>query len=420
MSDENQSKSNLRHQVALFSIEGSGGGFTDQILKFNAFYRLGRSLGYTYVHYNFRVYRQDIFLNRVIDSIMQNKLAYGAYRRLLGFDVYSFLGFNSYLNSLNPGKCPANISRIVVGLNDEIIQDAGIRTLEELKTHVLNKAETTSDKDTIPLIILKLDGSHWQFFKLIFDVLTEYPDNISLYKAYFNERNQRPWRSLFKADKYSVLVHMRQGDTALIRTPWDSYIPVLGIRHTPKELNDIKEASGIFITTTDYYQFIYKLTNHMGADKLSVVFASDGYRRGFQKLLSNIHGLQLTSKQIRALKSSAREYDTKDFSILNTIPNSRLVIGETANNLRDLIHSALTADIIVAGSQQFMMKKLVSTYYETGYQPIFINLYKGNMLDSQQIFPLERIMKIVNVNLLDYDIEEVARKIIEYLPPRPA
>lgn len=416
MSNEKQRKLNQRQQVALFSIEGSGGGFTDQILKFNAFYRLGRHLGYTYVHNNFRVYRQDIFSSWIISSILQNKFLYGIYRRLFGFDVYAFLGFNSYLRSLSHAKRAAKSRHIIVGLNDEIVQSYGISSLAELTKYVHDEVDAASEPDTPILVILRLDGSHWKFFKLIFDVLIEYPDNINIYNAYLNERTRYPWRSLYEPGKYRVLVHMRQGDTALIRTPWGSHIPVLGIRHSPKELTDIKEASGIFITTTDYNQFISELTDHLGSEKFTFVFTSDGYKRGFQKLLSNIHGFRFTPEQIRALKSSARNYDANDFSILRRIPNSTLVIGETTNNLKDLIHSTLTADIIVAGSQQFMMKKFVSTYYATGYQPIFINLYKGNMLNAQQLFPLERVMKIVNVNLLDYNIEKVASAIIDYLP----
>ena len=109
-----------------FSIGGGGGGFTDQILKFNAFYKLGRALGFTYIHKNFRVYRRDIFSSRILNKIMQNKIMYSIYRRLFYFDVYSFLGFNNYLASLHGSRDLPPTQEVTIGLSDEILEKAGI------------------------------------------------------------------------------------------------------------------------------------------------------------------------------------------------------------------------------------------------------------------------------------------------------
>jgi len=415
MSGIKRSTQNQQSRTIYFSIEGGGGGFTDQILKFNAFYKLGRVLGYIYIHKKFSVYRRDVFSSQMLEKIMQNKVLYSVYRRFFGFDVYSFLGLNSYLESLHGCKTLPETQEVVVGLSDEILEKAGINSAEGLINFVRQKVDSCTSNHLPAQVILRLERSKWKFFRLIFDKFTEYPDNISLYKAYLDARKIKPWRSLYTKGKYRVLVHMRQGDTALIQTPWGSYIPIYGIRHSHKELQTEDDVSGIFITTQDYFCFIKNLNSYLGNDIFSFVFSTDGFVRAFRMLFSNIRGFQFSVAQVNALKEAARNYDEKEFNQLKAIPDSVVVVGENRKNLKDLIHSALMADVIISGSQQHMMKKLYTSYYDPKRQPIFVNLYKGHFMPEHYLFPLEKRVKIVNVNLLNYDIEKVANTIIQNL-----
>ena len=66
----------------------------------------------------------------------------------------------------------------------------------------------------------------WELFQFIWNNINDAYDDIDFNSIYFNARKQMPWKSNYEKNKINLLVHIRQGDTAVIETPWDTYIPV--------------------------------------------------------------------------------------------------------------------------------------------------------------------------------------------------
>lgn len=122
-----------------FSIYPTGAGFTDQLLQFSAFYRLGLSLGYTYKHVRFHSPRSASLASEVAGSQSfvhaQNGFVGAKCGRVAVDEIYEFLGFNDYFAASS--KSSISVSNMVdIVLSDELLMKEGINNFDKLKIFV--------------------------------------------------------------------------------------------------------------------------------------------------------------------------------------------------------------------------------------------------------------------------------------------
>lgn len=350
-----------KQQVQYFSIflTNPNSGFTDQLLHFSAFYKLGLSLGYKYIHTPLKSRRSSS-------------------------KVYEFLGFNDcFLIKINKILW-FQYKFIDIEFNDEILQISGVQTVLELqefvKKTILERSDSFNCNKKIVIRFKLVPGVARRIFRLIHSCIQDFSDGLSLRSVYFS-KNGNIRRSKFLSDKIKILVHIRQGDTAAIETPWQTFIPLRGenrlveLKQKPSSIQ-IKGRSYSIFDIEDYYDFIKKLTSYFGEDRFSSIISSDGYHRAFETIYKNIERLNLSPGQVKSLKRAAVHYDSKKFALFEDIKDSISIIGENDENLYDLIHSSLTADIIIMGTQQTMIPKLLANYYDIKKRPIILSLYK--------------------------------------------
>jgi len=361
-------------------------GFTDQLMRFSAFYKLGLSLGYTYLHTPFNSPRSNNLsrakLLEWIDRLPPplSPVRKFMIRRLL-HDVYDFLGFNEHFERAMQGIDRVNKAHSVVDFrfSDPFLEANDIVSFEELQNLIkIHVAKETAIDAPNPTVRFRLTGKRTNLFTLIHRAIPEYQDKLSLRELYLEARRRNPWVSAFDNDKVKVLVHIRQGDIAVLETPAKTFIP-LDVR-TPgwlsehNKFEDIK--SNLVFQVADYYDFVQGLTSHFDEKTFNILFFSDGYRRAFDWLESNIDKSQISAENIRDLRKDRASYDEKRFRILREIKNSRCFIGETQSKLYALIDATINADIIITSTQQRMLAKL-ATFYCDDESPIIIILYKN-------------------------------------------
>lgn len=386
-------------------IPMAGVGFTDQMYQFSSFYKLGLSLGYQYLHTPFVNTRSSA-------------------------NIYSFLGFNDYFSresallklSIKIRAKLLRYRRIYIDfkLSDQLIQTHDIQTFKNLQEFINSQVKSKQDSGkSIVIVTFRLTGER-QFLKLIHRCLPQFPDRLNLKKIY--DKKNPPSKVIATENKFKILVHIRQGDTAIIETPWDTFIPLwLG-----KSLTELREYNSTTPEITDfviepelYYQFLVQLLQFLSHEQLSISIFSDGYQRGFETIKKKGDNLHLTSRQLQELESSIVDYDQQKFKIFTQLKNTQLKIGETEESLYQLIDASLQADIIVVGNQQRMIPKLIANYPDNERKKVIILLEKKTYLfsDFYESLGLDpECVKVIRVNLKQFSIKEVAKEVLQVLP----
>ncbi|MDJ0690797.1 MAG: MIOREX complex component 7 [Xenococcaceae cyanobacterium MO_188.B32] len=399
----------MSNRLKYFTISVTKGcGVADQINQWSGFYKLGLSLGYKYVHTPLRNYRSS---NKIYNFLAINN--YFFFKRILFVWLLKVLRYTV----------------VDLELNDELLKAHNVYTFQELQSFVKDYiSEQSSLINKSLLIRFKVTGRR-KFLSLIQLQIPNFLDGLDLRSIYFRSRRINPRRSRFVEDKLKLLVHIRQGDTALIETPWQTFLPIKrpkSLQFTEvKDLNDPR--FNYFIRVNEFYDFIKKFTSGFEDDIFSMVISSDGFERAFQKIYRNINRLNWSSEQIEAIKESESLYNDKSFHIFKKFKHSVCLIGENDENLFDLIHSSLMADIIVVSTQQRMLPTLIANYYDLDNPVIMILLYKAEKLTNHQETlslhkdKLERLSlhkdkaQLIHVNLNHYDIEDVVSRVKNYL-----
>ena len=408
-----------------FSIAPTDAGIMDQTMQFSAFYKLGLSLGYRYVHVPFVSWRSSA-AQRLPGAALLGKLPCPLRRALEGlaperfFDVYRFLGFNALLRSR--GARPGPFARtLTITLNDDSLKAQGLESLAEVQEHVRARVSEACAGRSGLLVRFRLSrGStppRKKLFSMIHREIPRFRDGLNLRSGYDAARQRQPWPSAFGPVGIKLLVHIRQGDTAVIKTPWNTFIPVYGSK-VPGTFSEFARyediPSDLLFSEGDFLTFVRGLASCFPPGAFSTLVFSDGYRRGFERLLSNLHRLPLTAGQVAALRDcqrAHRTYDEQRFSVFSQLDNTRCVIGETRKNLCDLIHSTLIADIVVTATQQWMLPNLTSAYGGE-QQPVTIILYKGTPPDWG-VIRSDHDRRFIYVNAQSPDYERLARKLAE-------
>jgi hypothetical protein len=253
-----------------------------------------------------------------------------------------------------------------------------------------------------------------------------FPDDLDLRASYFLRRKDNPVTSRFGSGRLKVLVHIRLGDTALIATPWHTFIPLWSdLCISPlKEYPDKRDPLFLQVMDeADFAPFLHKFSSIFGTDDASFAIFSDGYKTAFKELFRNISDLHLDRNRTDALKASVASYEASRFSIFDDIQKSVRLVGESNLDLQELVHCSLTANIIIVGCQQRMIPKFLATYYDTSLEnpPVIIALYRGRVPRYQAKIGLdERKARIYPVNInclennpeLDIAVEAIRRQFL--------
>jgi len=412
-----------------FTVIPSKAGFTDQLFQFSTFYKLGRSLGYTYLHSGFTNSRpgaEDIY-----EFLGFNE--HFATKRLTDRErAYRFMGMNNCLgnkeirlhnrikNKIKYWVFHAlmfnKFNFIDVGLGQSVPIEADADPIKGLKSLVrglvAKKYRTDSGCKNVVRFYLTSGRSFFsQLAPLINQQMPLFPDKLDLRATYFSLRKTSPIKSRYSGNKTNLVVHIRLGDTALIETPWHTFVPLWSdLCISPlKEYPDKQDELFLQVMDEgDFYGFLRKFTSFFNADDLSIAIFSDGYKTAFKELFRQIGDLHLDSHKLDSLKDAVVTHEEKRFSIFDDMKNCTRVVGETNGDLQELVHSSLTADIIVVGCHQRMIPKFLATYYDASLKnpPIIISLYRGRVPRYQLKIGLdERKAKLypVDINTLECD-----------------
>ncbi|NEP82035.1 MAG: tetratricopeptide repeat protein [Okeania sp. SIO3B3] len=388
-----------------FTIIPTRAGFTDQLLQFMMFYKLGMSLGYEYIHTDFNSNRSS-----------QN--------------VYDFLGFNRYWSVNTKDIDISNYSWIYLKFNDDNFADLkSMKSLDELQQYCQNLLDRRNfSNDTLVIFMLdKGTRARGEILSLINSEIHSYQDNLNFRKIYFeNDRHQVKIQKNFDAQKIKLLVHIRAGDVAHIKTTWGSFIKSINSlrdeeKKSGKRLNDLN----FFVDTVealsveDYYQFAKSLICYLGEENISTCIFSDGYKRSFDFIKRNIKKMKLTATEAQEIFKLSNSYESNQFSKFNSLENCACIIGENDEKLFNLIHSCMMADIFIIGSEQRMIPKILSNYSDLKRPPVIFILYKNRSLSSimkthfQDLLLDYRQVTLIPVNVYNYQINDLVSKVID-------
>lgn len=324
-------------------------GFTDQLLQFSSLYKLGRSLGWAYRHQDFTNQRSSA-------------------------SVFDYLGFNEYMHSVSKSQRdhereeePTEIS---LHLSDVDLGRAGVSSLYDLQEFVRLKANSILEENGFPFgttfsFSLK-KGSSRSFFSLIDMAIPDLPDQLDLFSGFRECRSGICQSGAFQDRPIKLLFHMRLGDTAFLKTPWNSFIYREfsgGVYRKPTQSETLADLA--YIVPADYLRVARSLLSFFPPGTVSCAFHSDGYGRLYREVLAHSTHLGLSSDQIVELQEAGKSYDAIQFAEFDTIEGANLFIGERDDYLFDLIDTIFSADLIVIGRIQRMIPKFLAVYANT-------------------------------------------------------
>lgn len=389
----------------IFTVQTRISGFTDQLIEFKVFHKLGVSLGYKYWHKPLQSPRSanldghgrqlkfmDLYHgSRSFFHWVRRKLK-RTFQQLIykavpspPIDIYEFLGFNAYFLARNKNlpldelqnleilelEFSPELSRVIDSSNFSVVQDYVRGQVEEKRAGGENF-----------VLRFKVFPDSGMFFRAID---TAVPDQFDLRSIYFNKRRIEPWPSIFPAGKIKTLIHIRQGDTALIDTPWNTFVPLYPENLVGKEFDRLEDIPNqeLFLTIPHYYDFYRGLSAQFTEGMLGTLLFSDGFVRSERRLYNKMQSLQFSPQQARDLRKSVHTFNKVKFRDFKDFDHFKMVIGEGAKKLRHLIHSFMFADLVIVGRHQNMVQKMLNLYCDVENMPVTIFLIKAD--DEERI-----------------------------------
>ncbi len=152
-----------------------------------------------------------------------------------------------------------------------------------------------------------------------------------LRRAYEEARIKHPYPSKFKSGKIKILIHVREGDRGVIRTPWQQWI-VRG-----QALDSLRDFKGQFplLAIEEYLPIIKQVLQWLDPNDSSILTLSDGYKRPFSDIYHRQEKYPFLSKdQLRELRDIEDTYEERVFKPFSEISDT--TIGENYDNLRHL------------------------------------------------------------------------------------
>ncbi|MEA3446541.1 MAG: hypothetical protein U9R19_17635 [Bacteroidota bacterium] len=331
-------------------------------------------------------------------------------------DIYDFLGVKDYLKSISEKIPSGQKAEIIIELNDRLHDDEEIKNFDQLIKHVREKVDEFDYLRCIIIITFKFNTG--RIFRKIInsECLTE-TSALDFGNAYRLKRKIEPLKYTFNKNKIKVLVHIRQGDTSVIETPWNTYIPVLESEEMAfTEFNtseEIKTENRMLIN--DIYRFCSPFFENIGIDKLSTKIFSDGFERAFHAIYAYKEKLNFSNKQIDLLKQHQISYTQKAFGNFSSIENCKLIIGEEIEKLYDMIDSVFLADVVIVGTQNWMIPKFLSLFFNENNMPILVILYKVNKPHLKRFGMPGNNPRNIYVDIDNFDIDQITKQITKVL-----
>lgn len=413
-----------------FTIEPTIAGFTDQLVQFNAFYKLGLSLGFHYIHTPFSSERSNAHYLLVgdvpKDTSTGNRI--GKWLRAavkwngpVEEDVFDFLGINRYFEaSRQPDSGEGrNFRARTIGLSDNYLLEWNIDCFESLAAHLGNLAKQAANdpeagSDGAILINFRLEGPRRNCFSLIQAKFPRFQDGLNLPEIYAQARARAPIKSLYRKGRLKILLHIRQGDTGVVKTPWGTCLPVWSLRQDQlKEYEsfDRIESAQLLFEVAEYKTFLDEFLKRLDRSARSILVFSDGANRSLRIVERNLGKLGWSPEQIQDFRASKADYDQRQFSCFSGDGDVRLVVGEEPLKLRQLIDSAIESDIVIVSNQLRMIPKLVANYCDEK-SPKVIVLYKRDAPVNSDIVSDDG-NRFIYVDVENPDYEALIRRIRE-------
>jgi len=361
------------------------GGFTDKLSQFSAFYRLGRSLRYQYWH--------SPLLSQRSSSC-----------------AFDFVGLNAHLAefALPPFQ---RFCYLDIRITKKLIERNKIGSFDRLQQYVrasVANAQMTHPNDNL-VVRFGISDHGRNIYPIINRDWQDMPDELNCLDIYRQARAREPRASQFQAKKTRVLVHMRQGDTGVIETPWHTFISTwwqAGDEYL-QEFDSYAQLCALHIEVDNFYDFMQAFQSQY-PDELSIVFCSDGYGATFDHLFRNRDRLNLDERRLETLREMSQSYDEQKFRRFDQFAGSVAQIGETDENFCDLVNSIIEADIIVTGTQQVMIVQFLARFYDLHKPKIVVILHRDGRIPDREYHDLsERKAILVPVDLRNYNIAQV-------------
>ncbi len=408
-----------------FTIEPTNSGFTDQLMQFSAFYKLGLYLGFHYLHTPFfsgRSNASNLLSARVPDgSGLARRLFQRIKERLVrvegpvAADVHEFIGINSYFVSICEQSLPApqNAQQLAIDLSDTHLRELGLASFNQLVDYLGSLSRQFADDSEVvsinpALIKFRLSGPRTDIFSLIQANIPEFPDGLNLPEICSTSRARVPVKPLFRkrGRGLKILLHVRQGDIGVIRTPWNTFMPVWSLRKDRlKEYDsfDQIESATLLFEVAEYKSFLDAFVKRLDQPYEQILVFSDGAKRGLRIVESCFNSFDWPVEKVERFRQSMSKYDERQFRCFSTSRDVQLHVGEEPRKLLQLINSAIEADVIIVSTQQRMMPKLVALLCSR-QGPKVIVLYKQNIpVNSDIIYNDQERFIYVDIRNPDFD-----------------
>lgn len=337
-----------------------GVGMTDNLNQFRAFHRLATSVGGEYVH-------TDLVTN----------FSPGA--------SFDFVGVNGTWERNVTDEPFASMPKYRLNWGGQLHFSATIEEMQDWLRQNVERLQTSGPG----IIELRLGKTGRPLLTRVHAELRESVPDVDLLSRYDAARGEDPARERYPEQGLRMLFHIRQGDTSVIRTPWNSFIPVWDLE--TGYLEDVKNRKAFqrsYVNPRQFLRFGRQLLGQMEPDSFKNLVFSDGYARAFQRIFSEFHAtkekplesrrLKITHDQFQQLRESRENYQREIFSPFRKLPSTQCLIGEQTPKFCALIDAALQAHVIVIGPQVRMLPKLLSVYHDKSRPKLFISLQGEN------------------------------------------
>ena len=388
-------------------------GFTDQILMFGLLYKLSALLGMKY-HFTPLKPKPNLLLSAAShDCVVEDNdaIEYGG--------IFGFLGFDWYFSRKGQVEAIDSIETLDFELNQALVDDKQINDLQDLINYLRGLIQGALPADGSPLhfrfvIRKQIPALAW---------LNELPNSLldfDLADIYRDFRQLYPVPEVFEAGKPRVLIHIRQGDTAVITTPWNTFLQIwprgrdaFNERATMAEIRDRQ-----VISDADFEKFYADLKQGLETYQLSTLLHSDGFARSFFTMDQHAEKLNFSAGQIEEMKAYRGDYNSRAFAVFDRHHDVKRFVGEELQLLYELMHAFYSADIVIVGTQQRMLAKQYAYSFHEGGGPLLISLYKGKKPFYNYLGNHRMLDSCLYVNLDDYHVSEVVERVRRHLSAR--
>jgi hypothetical protein len=388
-------------------------GFTDQILLFGLLYKLSSLLGLKY-HYTPIEPRRNILKSGMNGTMILEGQESNDYQ-----GIFDFLGFDWFFSEDSAGQSIDEVDTIEFHFCQSYFDKHHIGDLDDLIKRVMKLILESLPPQVEPLhirFVIKVQIRPLVWLHKLPNTLLDF----DLSDIYTKFRAQAPFPDTFESAKPKILIHSRQGDTAVISTPWNTFIQIWARGRDAfverQSIEDIEDHQ--VITVSDFERFYADLKSALDEYQLSTQLHSDGFVRSFFALNEGIDRLSFTQEQKEMLKIHAESYDECAFGDFQKHSEVTVLVGEKQRYLFDLMHAFYSADIVIVGTQQRMLAKQYAYSFSDGGGPLFITLYKKEFPHYSYLGNSNMMRNCLYVNLDEYNISDVMATAHRHLAER--